>query len=327
MTAMKTDREKIIEVLKEADHFYLISHMQPDGDSIGSLLAMGEGLKSMGKQVRMFTPGHIPRKYSFLKGADQVEQALEECNPDVTAIVLDSSDADRMGILKEPFMNCRTVINIDHHVTNQWFGTLNLVDSNASATGEIIYHLLNEIGASIDYYIAEAIYVAISTDTGSFKYENTMPGTHRVVAELLEKDLSPGALSQRIFDERPLSFYLLLREAISSLEMYSGKRIAVMTLSRDIRQRSGATSDDLDGIVNYTRNIEGVELGILFYVENGGEVKVGFRSKALDVSVLAGRLNGGGHARAAGCRIYEDYQSVKEKVLAESMQMLNEVPG
>ncbi len=324
---MKTDRDKIIEVLKEADHFYLISHMQPDGDSIGSLLAMGEGLKSMGKQVRMFTPGYIPRKYSFLKGAGQVKHDIEDCDPGITAVILDSSDADRLGIFKESFMECRTIINIDHHVTNQWFGTLNLVDSDASATGEIIYHLLKEIGAPIDYYVAEALYVAISTDTGSFKYENTMPGTHRVVAGLLDKGLSPGALSQRIFDERPLSFYVMLREAISSLEMYGNRKIAVMTLSKDIRQRSGASADELEGIVNYTRNIEGIELGILFYVENGGEVKVGFRSKTVDVSVLAGRLNGGGHARAAGCRLYEDYGTVKEKVLAESLKMLKGQTG
>ncbi len=320
------DRDKIIKILQEADHFYLVSHMQPDGDSIGSLLAMGEGLRNLGKQVRMFTPGQIPRKYSFLKGADRVEHAIADCNPDITAIILDSSDAERLGVLKEPFMDCRAIVNIDHHVTNQWFGTLNLVDSNASATGEILFYLLKEIGAPMNRDLAEALYVAISTDTGSFKYDNTTSDTHRVIAELLEEDISPGVISQRIFDERPLSFYILLKEAISSLEMYGGRRIALMTLSRDIRQRSGASSDELEGIVNYTRNIEGVELGILFYVENEKEVKVGFRSKTMDVSILAGRLNGGGHARAAGCRLYEEYQAVKEKVLNASLQMLEDLP-
>lgn len=326
MIAMTADRDKIIEVLKGEDCFYLISHMQPDGDSIGSLLAMGEGLKSIGKEVRMFTPGFIPRKYSFLNGADQVENDIADCDPEVTAVILDSSDAERMGILKESFMECRTIVNIDHHVTNQGYGTLNLIDPDASAAGEIIYHLLNEIGVQLDYSIAESLYVAISTDTGSFKYDNTTPATHRVTAELLKQGLSPGTLSQRVFDERPMSFYMLLKEAISSLEIYENRKIAVMTLSRDIRQRSGASSDELEGIVNYTRNIEGVELGILFYVENGSEVKVGFRSKTVDVSALAGRLNGGGHARAAGCRLYEDYQTVKRKVLAEAFKMLGQQP-
>ncbi len=324
---MTADRDKIIEILKEADRFYLISHMQPDGDSIGSLLAMSEGLKDLGKQVRLFTPGHIPRQYSFLKGAEEVEHDITDYDPEVTAIVLDSSDSERLGILKEAFMGCQTIINIDHHVTNQWFGTLNLVDPDASATGEIVFLLLKEIGVDLSYSIAESLYVAISTDTGSFKYDNTTSVTHRVVAELLECGLSPGALSQRVFDERPISFYFLLKEAISSFEMYADRRIALMTLSRDIRQRSGASTDELEGIVNYTRNIEGVELGILFYVENKDEVKVGFRSKMMDVSVLAGKFNGGGHARAAGCRVYEDYQTVKEKVLTEAFQMLKDLPG
>ncbi len=324
---MAEDRSKIIKTIKDSGKFYLISHMQPDGDSIGSLLAMGEGLRNIGKQVRTFTPGSVPGKYSFLKGADQVEHDLVDCDPSTTAIVLDSSDPERLGLLKDAFMQCQTIINIDHHVTNQLFGTFNLVTSNASATGEIIYQLLKELGVTINTAIAEALYVAISTDTGSFKYENTTPATHRVIAELLAFGLSPGSLSQKIFDERPLPFYILLKEAISGLEMYAHRRIAVMTLSRDIRQRCGASPGDLEGIVNYTRNIEGVELGILFYVESDKEVKVGFRSRSVDVSALAGRLNGGGHARAAGCRLYEDYQTVKRKVLAEALQALTNQPA
>lgn len=320
------DRGRIIEIIKEVDRFYLASHMQPDGDSVGSLLAMGEGLKDTGKKVRLFTPGHIPRQYSFLKGANTVEHDITDYDPGVTAIILDSSDSERLGPLKEALMGCQTVINIDHHVTNQWFGTLNLVDPEASATGEILFFLLKEIGVNLSHSIAESLYVAISTDTGSFKYDNTTSVTHRVVAALLECGLSPGALSQRVFDERPVSFYILLKEAISSLELYADRRIALMTLSRDIRQRSGASTDELEGIVNYTRNIEGVELGILFYVDKKDEVKVGFRSRMMDVSVLAGKFNGGGHARAAGCRIYEDYQTAKEIVLTEAFQMLKDLP-
>jgi bifunctional oligoribonuclease and PAP phosphatase NrnA len=147
-----------------------------------------------------------------------------------------------------------------------------------------------------------------------------------VIARLLQTGISPGALSQKIFDERPLSFYILLKDALSSLEMYLNRTLAIMTISNDIRIRSGASTDDLDGLVNYTRNIEGVELGILFYVENENEVKVGFRSKRLDVSLLAGKLNGGGHVRAAGCRMHGSFEAVKKKVLAEAFTMLAELP-
>lgn len=321
-----TDRAKIIEKLKAEHSFYIISHMLPDGDSIGSLLALGEGLLSIGKEVRLFTPGHIPRKYEFLTGSETVSQDILIENQDITVIVLDSSDIDRLGLFKEAVSSSRQIINIDHHITNQRYGTLNLVDSTAAATGEIVYHILDELQVKLTTSMAESLYVAIATDTGSFKYDNTTPNTHRVVAALLEFGLSPGTLSQIMFDERPLAFYMLLKQALSSLEMYEGNRIAVMTLSQDIRERSGATTDDLEGIVNYTRNIEGVELGILFYVEGSNEVKVGFRSKSLDVSKLAGKLNGGGHARAAGSRLNGDYESIKGKVVNEALIMMKESP-
>ncbi len=317
-----TDREKIIETLLNEKYFYIISHMLPDGDSVGSLLAMGEGLRRLGKEVRLFTPGNIPHKYKFLKGSEAVVHDVLIEDPDITTVVLDSSDPERLGIFKDAVLKSKKIINIDHHVTNQRFGTLDLVDSTAAATGEIIYGILKEMNVELNISIAEALYVAISTDTGSFKYENTTSKTHRVVASLLDMGINPGAISQKIFDERPLPFYILLKEALSTLEFYEKRSLAVMTLSSDIRERSGASSDDLDGIVNYTRNIEGVELGILFYVESNSEVKVGFRSRVLDVSELAGRLNGGGHVRAAGCRLQGDFQSVKEKVMAEACKML-----
>ena len=322
---MMSDLAKIIDTLKNENKFYIISHMLPDGDSIGSLLAMAEGLRSLGKMITAFTPGHIPHKYSFLEGTGLVKNSLELEDKDITVLVLDSSDLERLGDFKEAVSASKKIINIDHHITNQKYGDLNFVDPGAAATGEIVYRLLKEVGAQITRRTAESLYVAISTDTGSFKFDNTTALTHRVVAELLETGISPAVLSLKVFDERPLSFYILLKEALSSLEVYEERLIAVMSLSKDIRERCGATTDDLEGIVNYTRNIEGVELGIMFYVESENEVKVGFRSRQLDVSLLAGKLNGGGHARAAGCRLYGDFESVKKRVMAEAKSMIREL--
>jgi bifunctional oligoribonuclease and PAP phosphatase NrnA len=321
------DRNRIIELLTEQNHFNLISHMLPDGDSVGSLLAMGRCLKIIGKDVRMFAPGRIPLKYLFLNGAELISNDETQFDSSRPVIILDSSDADRLGNFKEKVLASPELINIDHHVTNQNYGTLNYVDPAASATGEIVFGLLESLNVEPDSNLAEALYVAISTDTGSFKYDNTTPHTHIVIAKLLQTGISPGALSQKIFDERPLSFYILLKEALSSLEMYLNRTVAIMTISKDIRIRSGASTDDLDGIVNYTRNIEGVELGILFYVETEDEVKVGFRSRRLDVSLLAGKLNGGGHVRAAGCRMHGSFETVKKKVLDEAFKMLAALPG
>lgn len=320
-----SDWDKILQTIKTENSFYLISHMQPDGDSIGSLIGMGLALQKAGKRVKMFTPGLLPRKYSFLGGAELVESEIGITEPAIPIIVLDSSDPERLGLFREKVMQGETIINIDHHVTNQRFGHFNLVDSGASATGEMVYLLLKDLQIEVDLQIAEALYVAISTDTGSFKYDNTSPQTHQVTAELLSCGISPGELSQKVFDERPLAFYLLLRDALASLELLEEGKIAVMTLSKDLRLRNGAGSDDLEGIVNYSRNIEGVELGMLFYVDSDQEIKVGFRSKQLDVSELAGRLNGGGHARAAGCRLQGSFEDVRDKVLTEAVKMLHDI--
>lgn len=321
------DRQAIITLFQNESSFNLVSHMLPDGDSIGSLLALGEALQSMGKEAKLFSPGRVPKKYAFLKGSEAIKDRGMVSGSGCVVVILDSSDLERVSIFEEALRQARYLVNIDHHVTNQLFGTHNLVDPGASATGEIIYNLLGEMRVKITESIAEALYVAIATDTGSFKYENTTAAAHRVAADLLELKLNPGSLSQRIFDDRPLAFYLLLREALSTLELYAGNQIALITLSQDMLQRCGTTVEEIDGLVNYTRNIEGVELGILFYVESGGEVKVGFRSRRVDVSVLAGKLNGGGHARASGCRMHGDLDQVKEKVLTAALDLLrrNEV--
>jgi phosphoesterase RecJ-like protein len=318
------DRQAIVNLFQNESSFNLVSHMLPDGDSIGSLLALGEALQNMGKEAKLFSPGGVPKKYAFLKGSAAIAGHGMPAGAGNVAVVLDSSDLERASAFQKELRQARHLINIDHHVTNQFFGTLNLVDPEASATGEIIYQLLVEMRLKITESMAEALYVAIATDTGSFKYDNTTAAAHRVAADLLERNLNPGALSQRIFDERPLAFYLLLREALSTLEFYAGHKIALITLSKDMLQRCGTTVEEIDGLVNYTRNIEGVELGILFYVESGGEIKVGFRSRKIDVSVLAGKLNGGGHARAAGCRMRGGLSEVKQKVLTAALDLLRQ---
>lgn len=319
------DLQQIINILREHEKFVLIAHVLPDGDSIGSLLALGEALCNAGKEVQLFSPGAVPRKYTFLRGSEKIKVEGMELPPAAVVIALDSSDPDRLGNFTEQARQARHLVNIDHHVTNARYGTLNLIDAEAAATGEIIYSLLDELGAAVTESIAEALYVAIATDTGSFKYDNTTPVTHRIAASLLEKNVNPGVLSQRIFDERPLSYYLLLKEALSTLEVHAENRIALISINKEMLQRSGTSVEDIDGLINYTRDIEGIELGILIYVENAEEIKVGFRSKTADVSLLAKKLNGGGHPKAAGCRVHGSYQSVKEKVLLEAKNLLGKL--
>jgi len=316
------ERQQIITLFREKERFNLVAHVLPDGDSIGSLLALGEALSNLGKQVRIYSPGKVPRKYAFLRGSENILTEGMEADPETVAVALDCSDADRLGQFADVVKQAQHLINIDHHVTNARYGTVNLIDHEAAATGEIIYQILSEMRAPLTESIAEALYVALTTDTGSFKYDNTTPSTHRIAAELLEYNVHPGELSQRVFDEHPLSYYLLLKEALSSLELHDGCRIAVITINKEMLQRSGTSVEEINGMINYTRNIEGVELGIMFYVESPEETKVGFRSKTVDISLLAKNMNGGGHPKAAGCRIHGSYLSVKEKVLREAENLL-----
>ncbi len=314
---------QVIKLLTREKSFYLLSHVLPDGDSVGSLLALGEALQQLGKRVKMFIPGKVPYKYEFLEGSREISADLlfDGCS---TVVALDCSDLGRTGELRHQIENVPVLINIDHHISNQLFGTVNLVDASASATGEIVFELLSAMEVNLTPSIATALYVALATDTGSFKFDNTTSQTHRIAAALIEQGVHPGAISPRIFDLHPLPYFLLLKEVLSTLELYCGQRIAVLTASRDMLDRCRAREEDMDGIVNYSRNIEGVELGLLFYTGKNQEVKVGFRSAKIDVSRLAEKFNGGGHAKAAGCRVEGSYPEVKARVLAEAEALLKQ---
>lgn len=318
--------KQIAELLTRGNSFYLLSHMLPDGDSIGSLLALGEALKRLGKKVRMVIPGEVPRRYRFLKGSEEIAGELS-FDGRSTVVVLDCSDLGRLGELGPQVEKAPVLINIDHHVSNRYFGTVNLVDSSAGAAGEIVFRLLAEMGLEPTPSMATALYVALATDTGSFKYDNTTSNTHRIAADLVERGCRPGLISRRLFDLRTLPSFILLKEVLPTLELYSRRRIAILTVSRDLLERCGAVEEDMGGLVNYSVNIEGVEIGVLFYTGEREEIKVGIRSRRLDISGLAEKFGGGGHAKAAGCRIPGAYPPAKAAVLKEAHALLREATG
>jgi len=313
--------QQVSRVLKENKTFGIISHVQPDGDSIGSMFALARALISMGKEVEVYTRDPVPLKYCFLIPEGLQVKDVKSVAPAEILIVLDCSDFSRTGLSSEAWECFSRVVNLDHHVTNVYFGHLNLVEGEASATGEILFRLLSREGFPLNVDIAESLYVAIITDTGSFKYENTSSRTHRVTADLIEYGVDYAGISQRIFDEHPLPYMLLLSRTLSTLELYRQK-IACLTINEEMRLQCGAFMEDLDGIVNYAKNIEGVEIGILIYINGNGEMKVGLRSKEADVSKLAEKFQGGGHHRAAGFRINGDYAEAKEKIIKASLEFI-----
>jgi len=315
----------LLDIFNKKESFYLVSHYLPDGDSIGSLIALAKTLLNSGKIINVFCRDQVPAKYTFLDDPPLISSIFnEEVAEGNILIVLDCSDTSRTGISVEQLNKFEVIINIDHHITNEYFGHINLVYPEASATGEIIYELIGRGNLYLDPKIAQALYVAISTDTGSFKYENSTPRAHQIVADLMKNyELQPSLISQKIFDEKPLAYYLLLNKALSSLELFEDGKIACMTISEENLFEVGASLEILDGIVNYAKSIDTVEIGMLFYVNGKGEVKVGMRSKEVDVSKIAEKFNGGGHAKAAGFRAEGFYAHTKKKTLEAAVNLIS----
>ena len=320
-----SSNHEVIELLKTKKSFHIVSHYNPDGDSIGSALALGTVLKYNDKHVEVFCLDPVPEKYTFLTNSSNALSDLSDIDPSgVILVVLDCSDISRTGLTKERIDNYDLVINIDHHKTNEYFGDINLVLPEASATGEIIFELIKQGDMKLDFHIAQALYVAISTDTGSFKFENTTSRTHEVIAEIMTYDIQHSQIAQQVFDEKPLPYFFLLKNALSSLEFWHEGKVSCITISKELLSQIGANLEMLDGIVNYAKNINTVEIGILFYIAEKNEVKVGMRSKNVDISIIAERFNGGGHARAAGFRAMEAYPYVKNTTIQAASELINE---
>ncbi|NLM46851.1 MAG: bifunctional oligoribonuclease/PAP phosphatase NrnA [Firmicutes bacterium] len=305
---------EIAAVLLESRTLLVSTHIQPDGDAIGSLLALGLALEKCGRQVVMYCEGGVPQRLRFLAGADKVVSSLPESDFDCV-VALDCADRRRLPVADE-VLRAAVLVNIDHHPTNNLFGRLNYVDAEAAATGEIIFDLLQELGVHDDCAVAEALYVAVSTDTGSFKYDNTTEKTHRVAGRLLACGVRPGRISSLVFDVKPLAFVMALRQALSTLAFSAGGRIAWLTLTEKDLWQAGADNADLEGLINYAKNIEGVEVGLLFKENDDGTVKVGFRSFQTDVAAIAAKFGGGGHARAAGCTVRGSLDEAVSRVIA-----------
>lgn len=304
---------EIAALLKKPCATLITTHIMPDGDSIGSLLGLGRALAKV-YPVTMYSADPVPRRYSFLDGGGEIVTGETDLEPFERVIVLDCSDHLRIKPIWEAVRG-KTVVNIDHHATNELFGHYNYVDVKAAATGEIVALLLKEMELPVDFPVAQALYVAIASDSGSFKFESTTPRTHQVAAGLLEAGVLPGEISPLIFDERSREATVILAAALNSLAFSGDGRLAWMKVTEKDMAAAGAKDEDLEGVVNFAKNIEGVEVGLLFREKTDKTVKVGFRSKTVDVSKVAKALGGGGHARAAGCSLEMSLEEAVELVL------------
>lgn len=312
--------EEIGGVIEANSRFMIVSHRRPDGDAIGSMVALGNSLGEGGKEVVMVNEDGVPDRLRFLPLVDQVMKVDEiprDFAPEVV-FILDSADLNRVGTaILEWLGEDRFVINIDHHVSNPGFGNMCFVDAESPATGQIIYELIRHLGLPLTPGAMKNLWAAISTDTGSFQYPNTTARTYEIGAELVAAGVNVGEISQQLYESYPYRRIELLRELLNVLKLTAEGRVASWVLTRSVVEKYGIGPDDAEGLIDVIRAIKGVAVAVFFEELKGGEVKISCRSKTpeADVSRMCGKFNGGGHRLAAGARVAGPVDEVERKFL------------
>ncbi|MBI5683144.1 MAG: bifunctional oligoribonuclease/PAP phosphatase NrnA [Deltaproteobacteria bacterium] len=314
---------KVIDEINKGERFLVASHINPEGDAVGSALAMALGLKKLGKYSKVFFHDNVPHTFKFLDGAMDVVHKVGDDEIFDAAIVVDCGQLDRLGDNFETIKNKGKIINIDHHITNNLFGDINFVIPEASSTGEIVYDLLNAMDVKITKDIAVNIYTSVLTDTGSFRYSSTTPHALVVAAEMIKAGVDPWDISQRIYESYPAKRFKLLGMVLDTLEVSEHGKIAVLVVTQDMLKRADADKELTEGFVNFARAIDGVEVGILFRESKSGEYKMSFRSRGnIDVAEIGSMFGGGGHKNAAGCNLQGTLEEVKEKILSATIEKI-----
>ncbi|MEG0238407.1 MAG: bifunctional oligoribonuclease/PAP phosphatase NrnA [Clostridium sp.] len=312
--------DNIIDYINGSNYFIVTSHVSPDGDNIGSTLSMYYYLQKIGKKVYYIIDDNFPLNIRFLVENVKILKSSEFNIKDYTLISLDCGDRPRICVSEEIKDNAKKIICIDHHASNNAYGDINYIDSEASSTCELVYNLLirhDEIYKTnvIDEKVATALYTGLVTDTGNFSYSSTHASSFEMAKELMLLGAKRDMIIQSVFQSNTYNYYKLLGEALNTLEIVDGK-ISSITLTKDMLKRNAISFNDVDGITPYTRDIEGVEVGILFKEKKENEIKISLRSKNyVDVSEIAKTFGGGGHIRAAGCTINDSIENAKKKVL------------
>ncbi|WP_298435308.1 bifunctional oligoribonuclease/PAP phosphatase NrnA [Geobacter sp.] len=308
--------ESIIEEIRANRSFLVTTHENPDGDAVGSSLALAAYLRRLGKDVTIHLCDPVPDLYAFLPLADTVVRNLPNRDFDV-CFVLDVGEFSRAGRQVTECKRIGSFINIDHHLTRDNFGAINYIDPSAAATGVLVYRIIKAAGDSIDYEIAISLYTAIITDTGSFRYSNANPEAFAISGELVATGINTWSIAEKLYESQPRERLELLALALSTLTISERGDFASITVTLDMYRQTGACAELTDGFVNYPRSIRGVEVSVFFREINSGLFKVGFRSKGkVDVSSLAATFGGGGHHNAAGCTVAGTLDEVRRKVFA-----------
>jgi len=315
-------KKRIAAIIRAKDDFLITSHQNPDGDSIGSQLALALALERMGKKVSVINYHPLPPLYRPLPGSDKVKvsKALDRVYP--VAFVLECCFIERTGLqgLERSY-----IINIDHHRQNTRFGHINWVNIKAAAVGEMIYDLLKLLGIELTPAIASSIYTAIITDTGSFHYANTSARTFAICSQLVKRGVNPARVAEILYHSNQAEKIKTLGVVLSSLKMDPSGKIAWLTLFRESPPYYQYPWDETEDYITFPQSIKGVEVSLLFKEVAPNSYRVSLRSRGnVDVSKIAQKFGGGGHHNAAGCSVEGDYPAVREKVFQQVKESLKE---
>ncbi len=306
--------EPVTALLRDASHVVLATHIHPDGDALGSLFGLADILEAQGKNVFCYLEEPVSHLYNFLptitRASSDLDAALQfarqakDSGNTVVAVALDCGDADRLGAAKEQLLSITPFIVIDHHRGHRKFGDHLWLESGCSSTGEMVYELAEELGAKVSVDAAFCLYVALVTDTGSFRYESTSPRTLRIAADLVETGVKPDEVAERVYDNYTLARLRLMELVLATLAVHADGRIALIRATADMFERCGATSDDVEGFINYPRSLASVQVAGFVKETSEGTVSVSLRAKGqVDVATVAAGFGGGGHKNAAGFRL------------------------
>ena len=311
---------QVVELIEKKQNFAITTHVRPDGDGIGSSLGLYWLLNSLGKNAEVILRDKIPSSYEQLPGADEIRQAAEVNGKYDAVFVIECSDVTRPGIKN---LENQFTVNIDHHATSEHFGTVNWIDSTASAVGEMIYNLCKAIGGRISREIAECVYMALVTDTGSFHFPNTTDRTLKVASELVKAGARPSAISQAVYNNYSWSRIELMRQVLETVKRDESGRVAWMRQSFKMEEEAGATDGDNNGFVNIPLAAREVEAVIYMREVQPETFRVSLRSKGdLNVARIAEKFGGGGHKNAAGCRVAGNWDECEKEIVSAVIEAI-----
>jgi bifunctional oligoribonuclease and PAP phosphatase NrnA len=316
MTTSKNPKTEICDAIHARKRFLITSHARPDGDSIGSQLAMAYALEALGKDVRLVNADPAPDHYKEFPGLGHIEIARSIEDRDTEAlIVMESGDLKRTGVAG---LENRFTINIDHHQGNTFYGDLNWVDESAAACGEMVFDLIEMLDVPLTIEIATHIYLAILTDTGSFHYANMTPKTFDICRRAVEAGVNPGAMARRVFDQNSFGKLKLIGALLDRMDLLDRGRLAAMYLDDGIMNATGTTYNDTEGLINLPLTAREIQAVVFFKLGADGDIHVSMRSKYdVDVRAIAARHGGGGHKNAAGFKLKGPIGAVRDGVLKE----------